>query len=162
MHIWLRSSQDVQSTWWRPPRILGILGSLLGFISISFFTVHDTVRGFPLLVTDLVTIQTLLSNPSRYHQQSIRVRGTVTQPELHVDDTGLFLNFVFVLRDADDSLVVFGRHDRTQGNVPITTDGQVEVTGIFWKDRVAHDYHFQNNLEALRVTTFPSLIPDAT
>ena len=139
----------------------GTMAILVCFTSLALSNVHDKVHGSAINVTDLITIETLLSNPSRYHKKTITVRGTVTQPELHVDDTGLFLNFVFVLRDAKDSLVVFGRHDRTQGNVPITTDGQVEVTGIFWKDRVAHDHHFQNNLEALKVTTFPSLNPDA-
>ena len=134
---------------------------LIGIISLSVFTMSNQVHGSVLSETDLIPIKTLLSNPSQFHKKTIRVRGTITQPELHIDDTGLFLNFVFVLRDAQHSLVVFGRHDRTQGNVPITTDGRVEVTGIFWKDRVAHDYHFQNNLEALTVTTFPSLNPDA-
>ena len=141
--------------------VWGFLVGLIGTTSLGLSTMPNKGHGSTFPVTDLISIETLLSNPSRYHKKTIRVRGTITQPELHIDDTGLFLNFVFVLRDAKDSLVVFGRHDRTQGHVPITTDGHVEVTGIFWKDRVAHDYHFQNNLEALKVTTFPSLNPDA-
>ena len=110
---------------------------------------------------EIVTIAELLSDPTHYHRQTVKVRGKVTQPELHLDETRLFIDFVFVLKDGKDSLVVFGRHDQTQGNIQIVTDGQVEVTGRFWKDRTAHDYHFQNNVEAFTVRIFPSLNPDA-
>ena len=110
---------------------------------------------------DLVTISQLLSDPSRYHQELIKVRGTVTQPELHVDESGLFVRFVFVLKDAENTLIVFGHHDRTQGNIEIETNEMVEVMGIFWKDRTANDHHFQNNLEAITVTRYPPLHPRA-
>ena len=110
---------------------------------------------------DLVSITQLLSDPTRYHRQIIKVRGTVTQPELHVDESGLFIRFVFVLKDAENTLIVFGHHDRTQGNIEIETNEMVEVMGIFWKDRTANDHHFRNNLEAITVTRYPPLHPRA-
>ena len=110
---------------------------------------------------ELVSIAQLLSDPQQYHKEIVRVRGTVTQPELHIDESGLFIRFVFVLRDAKDTLIVFGHHDRTQGNIEIETDAQVEVIGIFWKDRIADNHHFQNNLEAITVTKYPPLHPNA-
>ena len=109
----------------------------------------------------LVTISVLLSSPADYHKKTVSVRGTVTQPELHLDKTRLFINFVFLLKDGSDTLIVFGQHDRTQGQLSIATDQMVEVTGMFWKDRVAQDYHFQNNLEAFRISVFPPLTPQA-
>ena len=92
----------------------------------------------------------------------VTVRGRVTRPELHVDETTLFINFVFELKDGDDMLVVFGQHDRTQGDIQIETDRTVEVVGIFWKERFAHNHRLKNNLEALCVTFFPPLTPDRT
>ena len=110
---------------------------------------------------EFVTIATLLSDPSHFHLETVTVRGTVTQPELHVDETGLFIDFVFVLRDGKDSIIVFGRHDRTQGNIQIVTDQRVEVTGKFWKDRTAQGFQFQNNIEAFTVMMYPPLSPDS-
>jgi len=109
-----------------------------------------------------VSLATLLAQPTRYHKKVVVVRGLVTQPELHLDETHLFINFVFVLKDGPDHLIVFGKHDRTLGNIQIETDAQVEVIGIFWKDRIAHNFHFHNNIEAFRVTAYPPLTPDTT
>lgn len=109
-----------------------------------------------------VTISTLLAQPTEYHMKVVAVRGRVTRPELHVDETTLFINFVFELKDGADTLVVFGQHDRTQGDIQIETDRTVEVVGIFWKERVAHDHRLENNVEALHVTFFPPLTPDRT
>ncbi|MGB0909786.1 MAG: hypothetical protein ACPGYT_05445 [Nitrospirales bacterium] len=90
------------------------------------------------------------------------VRGIIAQPEIHLDDTELFFNFVFLLKDGNKSIIVFGRHDRTQGGSSITMGNTVEVTGTFWKDRIAHEYHFKNNLEAITIRPYPSLTPDRT
>ena len=109
-----------------------------------------------------ISIETLLRSPERFHKQTVTVRGIVTQPEMHIDRTELFFDFVFVLKEGEQSLVVFGRHDRTQGSSPIAMGQTVEVTGIFWKDRIAQDYHFTNNLEAITVSPYPSMVPDRT
>jgi hypothetical protein len=108
-----------------------------------------------------VSIAQLLSDPSQYHRKIIKVRGTVTQPELHVDESGLFIRFVFVLKEAENTLIVFGHHDRTQGNIQIEMNETVEVVGIFWKERTANDHQFRNNLEAITVTNYPQLHPHA-
>ena len=121
-----------------------------------------TGRHFSVVSTEPVTIAILLAHPDRYHKKRVSVRGKITQPELHLDETGLVLNFVFVLKNGEDSLVVFGKHDQTRGGVPIVNGQTVEVSGLFWKDRVAHDYHFSNNLEAFQVTIYPPLTPEAT
>jgi len=107
-----------------------------------------------------VSIARLLSHGSDYHQRLVAVRGVVTQPELHLDDSELFVNFVFRLADGDQSLVVFGRHDRTQGAPSISLDLSVEVIGVFWKDRELNASHVSNTIEALTVTPYPSLVPD--
>jgi hypothetical protein len=109
---------------------------------------------------ELVSIANLLSDPNLYHRKIVKVRGIVTQPELHLEESGLFIRFVFVLKDAEDSLIVFGHHDRTQGNIQIETNKMVEVIGIFWKERTANDHHFRNNLEAMIVKQYPPLEPN--
>lgn len=110
----------------------------------------------------LVTIDMLLAHSDFYHQKLIRCRGLITQPELHLDDTSLFIDFVFVLRDGLERVVVFGRHDRTQGDIQIQLDRMVEVTGLFWKTRESHGMQLTNNLEAISVKFFPDLYPDTT
>ncbi|GJL64499.1 MAG: hypothetical protein NPIRA04_31530 [Nitrospirales bacterium] len=117
---------------------------------------------YPSTEPEVVEIDTLLKFAENFHLKVVTVRGIVKQPEMHLDETTLFFDFVFVLQNETASLIVFGRHDRTQGSSPIAMDHQVEVTGIFWKDRMAHDYHFENNLEAITVTPYPPLIPDRT
>jgi len=107
-----------------------------------------------------VSIARLLSNGAAYHQRLVAVRGLVTQPELHLDDSELFINFVFRLAEGDQSVVVFGRHDRTQGAPSITMDLSVEVIGVFWKERELHESHIFNTIEALAVAPYPPLIPE--
>lgn len=109
---------------------------------------------------EIVTIQNLLQAPGQYHQKRIRVRGTVTRLELHLDDSKHFINFVFYLKTGADRVLVFGRHDRTQGDIQMTTGRTVEVEGIFWKERVANGHRLLNNIEAQRVRFYPSLTPD--
>lgn len=109
---------------------------------------------------EIVTIQQLLQTPSRYHQKQIRVRGTVTRLELHLDDSKHFINFVFYLKKDPDRVLVFGRHDRTAGDIQMTTGRTVEVEGIFWQEREANGHRFLNNIEATRVTFHPALTPD--
>ena len=109
---------------------------------------------------EIVTIQDLLQAPGHYHQQRIRVRGTITRLELHLDDSKHFINFVFYLKTGADRVLVFGQHDRTQGDIQMTTGRTVEVEGIFWKEREANGHRLLNNVEAQRVRFYPSLTPD--
>ena len=109
---------------------------------------------------EIVTIQNLLQAPGQYHQKRIRVRGTVTRLELHLDDSKHFINFVFYLKTVADRVLVFGRHDRTQGDIQMTTGRTVEVEGIFWKEREANGHRLLNNVEAQRVRFYPLLTPD--
>lgn len=111
---------------------------------------------------EIVSLQELLAAPGQFHLKTVVVRGIVTRPELHVDESRLFINYVFELREGASRLVVFGRHDRTQGDIQIVTGRMVEVTGIFWHERQAHGYRLRNNLEALTVTFYPPLTPDRT
>jgi hypothetical protein len=92
----------------------------------------------------------------------VAVRGIVTQPELHLDESELFISFVFRLADGNQSVVVFGRHDRTQGPPSISLDLSVEVIGVFWKERDLHESHISNTIEALTVDPYPPLIPENT
>ena len=110
--------------------------------------------------TDIITIETLLQTPSRYHQKQIRIRGTVTRLELHLDDSEHFINFVFYLKKGPDRVLVFGRHDRTTGDIQVTTGRTVEVEGIFWQEREANGFKLFNNIEATRVTFHPALTPE--
>ena len=90
----------------------------------------------------------------------IRIRGTVTRLELHLDDSKHFIDFVFYLKKGPDRVLVFGRHDRTAGDIQMTTGRTVEVEGIFWQEREANGYRLLNNIEASRVTFHPPLTPD--
>lgn len=107
-----------------------------------------------------VSIASLLNHAADYHQRLVAVRGHVTQPELHLDESELFINFVFRLADGDQSVVVFGRHDRTQGAPSISLDLSVEVIGVFWKERDLNSSQVTNTIEALSVAPYPSLIPE--
>ena len=109
---------------------------------------------------ETVTILQLLQNPIHYHKKQIKVRGTITRLELHLDDSQHFINFVFYLETGDDHVLVFGRHDRTTGDIQMTTGRTVEVEGIFWQEREANGYRLFNNVEAKRVTFHPPLTPD--
>ena len=111
-------------------------------------------------LVEIVTIPQLLQTPSQYHQRLIRIRGTVTRLELHLDDSKHFINFVFHLKTGPDRVLVFGRHDRTSGDIQMTTGRTVEVQGIFWQEREANGYRLFNNIEANLVTFHPPLTPD--
>lgn len=107
-----------------------------------------------------VSIAMLLSHPTFYHQRLVAVRGVVTQPELHLDESELAVRFVFRLAEGEHSLVTFGRHDRTQGSPSISLDLSVEVIGVFWKERELNGSHVINSIEAHTVAPYPSLVPD--
>ncbi len=108
-----------------------------------------------------VSIAMLLSQPASYHQQLVAVRGVVTQPEMHLTDSELAIRFVFRLAEGEQSIVVFGQHDRTQGSPSISLDLSVEVIGVFWKERELNASRVFNTIEALTVSPYPSLIPDS-
>src|SRR5680860_463243 len=107
-----------------------------------------------------VSIAMLLSHPASYHQRLVAVRGVVTQPELHLDDSELALRFVFRLAEGEQSIVIFGQHDRTQGSPSVSLDFSVEVIGVFWKERELNGSHVINTIEAHTVSPYPSLVPD--
>lgn len=109
---------------------------------------------------ETLTIPQLLETPGQYHQKPVRIRGTVTRLELHLDDSKHFIDFVFYLETGPNRVLVFGRHDRTQGDIQMTTGRTVEVEGIFWKEREANGHRLFNNIEAHRVTFYPPLTPD--
>jgi hypothetical protein len=107
-----------------------------------------------------LSISQLFANPAKYHQQIIHVRGQVTRLELHLDETKYFIDFVFFLKDGEERVLVFGRHDRTKGDIQLTSGHIVEVQGRFWKERMAHGHRFTNNLEAHHVRFYPPRNPD--
>ncbi len=109
-----------------------------------------------------VSITDLLTNGQDYHEQLVSVRGRIIQPELHLDETELYLDFVFRLSQGTHSLVVYGRHDRTQGAPPIIINRSVEVIGKFWKEQNRKGVTIFNALEAFSVTLYPSSIPGST
>jgi hypothetical protein len=108
-----------------------------------------------------VSITDLLTNSQAFHQQLVSVRGHIIQPELHLDETELYLDFVFRLSQGTHSLVVYGRHDRTQGAPPIIINRSVEVIGTFWKEQNRKGLAIFNALEAVSVTPYPSPIPES-
>ena len=142
---------------WLGLLVSGLSGQLIAGDSPSpcFLQLIENKRS-----AEIVTIPQLLQTPSRYHQQSIRIRGTVTRLELHLDDSKHFINFVFYLKTGADRVLVFGRHDRTRGDIQMTTGQTVEVEGIFWKEREANGHRLLNNVEAHGVTFYPPLTPD--
>ena len=109
-----------------------------------------------------VSITDLLTDSQAYHQKFVSVRGHIIQPELHLDETELYLDFVFRLSQGAHSLVVYGRHDRTQGAPPIIINRSVEVIGTFWKEQDRKGLTIYNALEAFSVTPYPSSIPEST
>lgn len=109
---------------------------------------------------DLISIPHLLQHPDKYHQKIIRLRGTVTRLELHLDETNHFIDFVFFVQEEDQRVLVFGRHDRTKGDIQLTSDRMVEVQGLFWKERFANGHVLKNNLEAQAVWFHPPLLPN--
>ncbi len=109
-----------------------------------------------------VSITELIANSQDYDQQLVSVQGRVIQPELHLDETELYVDFVFRLTEGNDSIVVFGRHDRTQGALPIIVNHSVEVIGTFLKEETRNGFQISNILEALSVTLYPLSIPEST
>ena len=109
-----------------------------------------------------VSITDLLTNSQDFHQQLVAVRGLITQPELHLDETELYLDFVFRLAHGEHSIVVYGRHDRTRGAPSIIINHMVEVVGIFWKEQDRNGSRIFKVLEAISVTPHPSSIPENT
>ncbi len=108
------------------------------------------------------SIPELLEESQVYHQQLVLVRGLITQPELHLDETELYLDFVFRLNQGPHSIIVYGRHDRTQGPPAISMNQTVEVIGRFFKKQERNNTTLFNVLHAIAVTPFPSSIPDNT
>ncbi|MDR4492927.1 MAG: hypothetical protein AB7P17_01865 [Nitrospirales bacterium] len=109
-----------------------------------------------------ISISTLLEDPQRFHQQLITIRGVIKQPELHLDETQLKEHFVFRLTEGTQFLTVFGTHDRTQGPPFISMGQQVEVIGMFYKERILNSYPLSNLLEAHTVKPYPAIEPDRT
>ncbi len=109
-----------------------------------------------------VAISDLLKNGQDYHQHLVSVRGKITQPELHLDETELFLDFVFRLEQGAQSIIVYGRHDRTQGQTPIRMNQSVQVIGTFFKEQKRDEERIFNVLEATVVSPYPSPIPEKT
>lgn len=137
--------------------VTGLSGQFIdGYFPSQEFSQRVDSKGF----IETVTIPQLLQAPDQFHQKPIRIRGTVTRLELHLDDSKHFINFVFYLKTGSDRVLVFGRHDRTRGDIQMTTGRSVEVEGIFWKEREANGHRLLNNVEAHRVTFYPPLTPD--
>ena len=109
-----------------------------------------------------VSIPELIRNGQPYHQEVISIRGQITQPELHLDTTELYLDFVFRLKQGSHSLVVYGRHDRTLGPPSIQLGSSVIVIGTFFKEQDRNGTLLINVLEATEVKPYPSSIPHST
>ena len=109
-----------------------------------------------------VSIPDLLRHSQAYDQQLVSIRGLITQPELHLDETELYFNFVFRLEQGIDSIIVYGRHDRTLGPPAIRMDQFVEVVGTFFKKEERSGSTIFNVLKAISVTPYPSSIPEST
>ncbi len=109
-----------------------------------------------------VSIAELIANSQDYDQQLVSVQGRIIQPELHLDETELYIDFVFRLSEGQGSIIVYGRHDRTQGAPSIAVNQAVEVIGTFFKEETRNGFHISNVLEAITVRPYPSPIPDRT
>ena len=109
-----------------------------------------------------VTIDDLLEKGQIYHEQLVSIQGLITQPELHLDKTELYLNFVFRLSQGINSLIVFGQHDRTTGPPAISVNQAVEVIGIFFQKQNRNGSIVSNVIQAISVRPYPSPIPEST
>ena len=109
-----------------------------------------------------VSIPDILEHSRDYHQKLVSIRGLIAQPELHLDETELYFNFVFRLEQGTDSITVYGRHDRTLGPPAIRMDQFVEVVGTFFKEEERSGSTIFNVLKATSVTPYPSLVPEST
>ncbi len=125
----------------------------------------NSVSSFPTrlftIQQDQITIPMLLDDPHAYHRQIITLSGIISQPELHLDESELYIDFVFLLTQGSHSIVVFGRHDRTQGTLPISLHQSISVMGRFWKQLDWKGSHLTNVIEAQLLTPEPPLIPEA-
>lgn len=121
---------------------------------------YDIHKYYYVLKRGITPISQLLQHPGKYHQKVIRLRGKVTRLELHLDESHHFIDFVFFLKDGDQRILVFGRHDRTQGDIQLSSDRMVEVQGLFWKERFANEHRFENNVEAQQIRFYPPLVSD--
>lgn len=109
-----------------------------------------------------VSIPDLLAHSQGYHQQLVSIQGLITQPELHLDETELYLDFVFRLEHGTDSIIVYGRHDRTLGPPAIRMHQSVNVVGTFFKEKERSGSTIFNVLKAISVTPYPSSNPEST
>jgi hypothetical protein len=147
-----------------PNQFFSFLGSPTRDLHPWAYSVNHQILRLKTFTTPAqpVSITDLLTNSQDYHQQLVSVRGRIIQPELHLDETELYLDFVFRLSQGTHSLVVYGRHDRTQGAPPIIINRSVEVIGIFWREKNRKGLAIFNVLEAFSVTPYPSSIPGST
>lgn len=109
-----------------------------------------------------VSITDLLTNGQDYHQLLVSVRGLIIQPELHLDETEMYFDFVFRLSQGTHSIIVYGRHDRTLGPPAIRMNQSVEVIGTFFKEQERNEAMIHNVLESISVVPYPSFIPEST
>ena len=109
-----------------------------------------------------VALSTLIENGQEYHEEIVSIQGLITQPELHLDETELFFDFVFRLSQGSQSIIVYGRHDRTTGPPTIRTNQPIEVTGIFFREQKRNGSIVFNVLQAISVKPHPSSIPENT
>ncbi len=139
------------------------LSETLSLPPFSFPSKHQTLRPVTFSTPpQQVSIPDLLRNSQDYHQQLVSVRGLITQPELHLDETELYLDFVFRLSQGNHFIVVYGRHDRTRSAPSIINNHSVEVIGTFWQEQDRKGSLLFNVLEAFSVTPHPSAIPGNT
>ena len=131
------------------------------FVTLSQFDLPKSVIS-PSSAPSVTSIITLVAHPEAFHQQLIRIRGIIKQPELHLDDTQLQIHFVFQLTEENHFLTVFGIHDRTQGGPSIAMDQQVEVVGIFYKERTLNTFPLTNLVEAITIGPYPPMEPEQT
>ena len=131
-----------------------------GWIVLPIQTEQLKPHNGPSQDIPLIQVADLLANPDFYHGQVIIVRGIVRRLELHLDESTLFIDYVFWLKDGEHQVLVFGQHDRTTGDIQMVTDRVVEVRGLFWKERFVNGYRLTNNLEAQQVRFFPTVNAD--
>jgi len=144
------------------PFISTLIPLLIGYQAPSLSLDHPASSDIFTTPPQEVSIVDLLGKAQAFHQQRISIRGLVTQPELHLDESELYLDFVFRLSQESYSIIVYGRHDRTRGAPAIRMNETVEVIGIFWKEQNRNGSSILNSLEAITVTPYPSAIPNRT
>lgn len=163
--FWPQSEESSRHHWAHPffleeqkenphPNLLGLFPP-----SRSSCISYQEIQQPPSPQAEQVSLHQLLDQRDRFHGKLISIQGMVRQPELHVDSTSLFIDFVFVLREGSNSIIVYGKHDRTQGDIQIQMGRTVVVTGIFWKERLSQGIRLENNVEATSVEFSPGLTP---